>query len=596
MAKYTVQQHAVDTLLAWVKSGQIAIPEMQRPFVWTSIKVRDLVDSLYQGYPIGYLITWQSVDVGLKDGSVAGHKQILIDGQQRITAMTAALVGQEVLNKRYRKERIKIAFNPITEEFATWTPFIGKDPQWIGDIAEVINGTSLFGIVGKICRDNPDADPEQIERNVSRLQAVKHAQVGVITLADDLDIETVTEIFIRVNSKGVPLSSADFAMSKIASFGDEGSALRKLIDYFCHLAIAPHVYDDILANDPAFTDSGYLAKIAWLRKDSEDLYDPTYGDIIRVAGLAGFKRGRPAALVGYLSGRDFEARTNDPALVAPAFEKLRDVLLRITNEYNFKQFMIIIRSTGFISPSMIVAKNALNFAYALYLILLEDSSLTHGDRQRIVRGWFVMSMLTGRHSGSFESRWEQDIRRIGEVGAAALLRNIEETELTDSFWDAALPDRLNTSSSENPIFKTFLAAQVFNHAKGFLSDSVTVQAMLQEMGDIHHVVPKDYLVKSGITDRSLYNQVGNYVMAETPVNIKISNKVPGDYLALVCEQIADGQLRLGGITSGEVLTENMRQNAIPENLAEVTAESYGQFLVERRRLMASLLKDYYRSL
>lgn len=180
-------------------------------------------------------------------------------------------------------------------------------PQWIGDIAEVIHGTSLFGIVGKICRDNPDADPEQIERNVSRLQAVKHAQVGVITLADDLDIETVAEISIRINSKGVPLSSADFAMSKIDSFGDEGSALRKLIDYFCHLATAPHIYDDILANDPAFADSGYLAKIAWLRKDSEDLYDPAYGDIIRVVGLAGV-----------------QARTTCDTRRIPVWPRLRD--------------------------------------------------------------------------------------------------------------------------------------------------------------------------------------------------------------------------------------------------------------------------------
>ena len=128
MSKYTVQQLPIDTLLSWVKSGQVAIPEMQRPFVWDSTKVRDLLDSLYQGFPIGYLITWQSADVGLKDGAPSSYKQILIDGQQRVTAMSAALVGELIVDKSYRKRRIKIAFNPVSEEFATLTPVIDRDP------------------------------------------------------------------------------------------------------------------------------------------------------------------------------------------------------------------------------------------------------------------------------------------------------------------------------------------------------------------------------------------------------------------------------------------------------------------------------------
>src|SRR5680860_556148 len=108
MPKYTVQQYGVDILLGWVRGGNIAIPEMQRPFVWNSTKVRDLLDSLYQGFPIGYLITWQSPGAALKHGQVATFQQILIDGQQRITAMTAALEGEEVVDKRYRRVRIRV--------------------------------------------------------------------------------------------------------------------------------------------------------------------------------------------------------------------------------------------------------------------------------------------------------------------------------------------------------------------------------------------------------------------------------------------------------------------------------------------------------
>ena len=155
MAKYTVTQSPVSHLLALVESEQIAIPELQRPFVWDSIKVRDLMDSLYNGYPVGYLITWQSVGAALKGGLVAAHQQILIDGQQRITALRAAVAGLPVVNKRYKKVHVVIAFNPVTEEFATLTPVLAKDPKWVADISEFYNAPSAFGLISDYFTANP---------------------------------------------------------------------------------------------------------------------------------------------------------------------------------------------------------------------------------------------------------------------------------------------------------------------------------------------------------------------------------------------------------------------------------------------------------
>ena len=260
MAKYSVTQSAVTQLLADVKSDKIAIPELQRPFVWDSIKVRDLMDSLYKGYPVGYLITWQSVGAKLKGGQVAAHQQILIDGQQRITALRAAVAGLKVINKRYKSVRIIIAFNPITEEFATLTPVIRKNPQWITDISEYFNSESPLSFAREYLERNPGVDARTFETNLARLGSIQNAQIGIIGLADDLDVETISEIFIRINSKGVPLSSADFAMSKIATYGDRGRNLRKLIDYFCHLAVAPHAYADIKENDTEFAEHAIPAR------------------------------------------------------------------------------------------------------------------------------------------------------------------------------------------------------------------------------------------------------------------------------------------------------------------------------------------------
>lgn len=596
MSKYKVTQSAVTQLLEDVRREQIAIPELQRPFVWDSIKVRDLMDSLYKGYPVGYLITWQSVGAHLKGGEVAAHQQILIDGQQRITALRAAVAGLKVVNKRYKPVRITIAFNPVTEEFATLTPVIGKDPGWISDISELFNATSSYGFVKAYFEANPEIDPETVETNISRLEAIKNAQIGIISLNDDLDVETVSEIFIRINSKGVPLSSADFAMSKIATYGARGRNIRKLIDYFCHLAVAPHAFSDIQENDTDFAASPYLQSISWLKNETEDLYDPSYGDIIRVAGLVGFSRGKASSIVSELSGRDPETRRVDEHRIPVAYDKLEVALLEIVNKFNFENFIMIIKSAGFISSKMIGSKNALNFAYSLYLRLRADKLISEGERKRIVRRWFVVSMLTGRHSGSFESTWEQDIRRIATLGAATYLKQIEDSELTDGFWEVSLPNSLETTSTSSPFFQAFMAAQVATGARGFLSKGITVAAMHQQSGDIHHIVPKDYLQKNGYPDRADYNQVANFALTETSINISISNNSPTAYLNEVTAQINSGRLTLGEITDSGDLMRNFAENAVPEGLATVTAERYPTFLVERRRLMAEFIRSYFEKL
>lgn len=598
MDMYTVTQHSVGNVLNWVETGKIAIPEIQRPFVWSSTKVRDLIDSLYQGYPVGYLITWQNASVRLKDGSVSGAKQILIDGQQRVTALTTALAGGDIVTKDYKRTRIQIAFNPLTETFATYTPVLRNDPEWVLDVATVVRPENFFGLVREYIEKNPGVDRALVETNFSKLMQVGTRQIGIIDLAENLDIETVTEIFVRINSSGARLTPADFAMSKIASHGTYGANIRKYIDYFSHLSVAPHFYEAIKANDPEFAATDYFSKIAWLKNDSSDLYDPTYQDVLRVAGLIEFDRGRMVAMVSYLSGRDFETKKFDNEIAQQSFERLERALYRITNQYRFTQFLMILRSAGFISPSLITSRNAVNFAYGLYLRLSDDGTLAEPDIKRIVRRWFVMSMLTGRHSGSFETTWEQDLRRIRELGAEAYLASIERSALSEAYWTEGLPLDLVTSSSRSPYFVVYLAALVKSGARGFLSKHVRASDMLGDsgMGDIHHLFPKAYLQANGYNDRADQNQIGNYVLAETPVNIRIGKLAPKDYGARVKAQIVAGAADLGDILSHEELANNLAANAVPEQLLDLQASGYPEFLVLRRKQMASLLRDYYFSL
>ncbi len=594
--KYEVQQSLIETLLAFVKSKEIAIPEIQRPFVWDSTKVRDLLDSLYKGYPIGYVIAWRNPKVRLKDGTVSEGKKILIDGQQRVTALAAAIQGQPVINKEYKKVKIVIAFHPIEQRFEVLNTAIQKDTAWIRDISPIVTGEERVSkVVKTYCENNPNALQDHVEDALENLKSLMKKQIGVIELSPDIDIETVTEIFIRINSKGVVLSQADFSMSKIASneiYG--GNMLRKCIDYFCHLAVAPEFYSHIIEVDKEFCTTEYFAKISWLRNENDDLYDPDYNDLLRVAFTSEFKRGKLSDLVSLLSGRNFEKKIFEEEIAEESYAKLRQGVLHFINETNFKRFVMIVKSAGFVDSSLISSQSALNFAYILYLKLRADK-VNDAEIESAVRRWLVLSLLTGRYSGSSESTIDLDIRSIEGRGYKEYLAELEAVELSDSFWNAELIQQLNTSSSSSSAFKVYLAAQSKFNDKGFLSKDIAVKDLIEHKGDIHHLFPKDYLKKQGLT-KSQYNQVANYVYMQTEINVKVGNKAPNDYFAVLKEQCEGGALRFGGIADIQTLTDNLQENEIPLGIMEMTIEHYTEFLEQRRKLMANKLRRYYEML
>ncbi|MCK9426350.1 MAG: DUF262 domain-containing protein [Ignavibacteriaceae bacterium] len=594
--KYSVNQHLIETILAWVKSGEIAIPEIQRPFVWDASKVRDLMDSLYQGYPIGYLIAWKNPNVRLKDGHSAEGKKILIDGQQRVTALTAAILGQKIINKDYKRARITISFHPLEERFEVFNTAIAKDAHWFPDIAILFQPeTNLFTLVNDYCSKNPDISQELIFNRFDLLKKLITKQIGLIELDSDLDIEVVTEIFIRINSQGVVLSQADFAMSKIASNElYNGSIIRKSIDYFCHLAIAPEFYNIISEIDTEFTASDYFKKMSWLRNENDDIYDPAYTDLLRVAFTSEFNRGRLSDLVSLLSGRNFETRTFEETIAQQSFKQLENGILNFINESNFKKFVMIIRSAGFVSSSLIRSQNTLNFAYIVYL-KLRQLNYNQAEIERYVRKWFVMSVLTGRYSSSPESVFDFDIKSISSKPFQEFLQNVESAELSEAFWDSSLVQSLDTSVSSSPFFNVYLAAQVRANDKGFLSRDISVDDLITHMGDIHHVFPKEYLKRNGLK-RAEYNQIANYVYMQSEINIKIGSKAPNDYFSDILKQCEGDKLKYGSIDSKELLENNLVQNCIPVSIYELDVNSYEQFLIERRKLISSKIRDYYLNL
>lgn len=594
--RYSVTPHPVETLLTWVKSGEIAIPEIQRPFVWDATKVRNLLDSLYQGYPIGYLIAWRNPTVRLKDGTPSAGKRILIDGQQRVTALMAALLGQEVLTQEYETVRIRIAFHPLEERFEVANPAIRKDASWIPDVAEVFAPeASLTELTDSYAEKNSAADRKRVSRVLEKLRKIINNHVGVIELAEDLDIETVTEIFIRVNSAGATLSQADFAMSKIATnekYG--GNLLRKAIDYFCHLAVAPEFYARIQNGDSAFVASEFFPKMSWLKDVNEDIYDPAYTDMLRVAFTSEFRRGKLQDLVALLSGRNFETKQYEEAIAEESFGRLKRGVLNFINKTHFDRITMILRSGGFICSDLFRGQNAVNFAYILYLRGRAEN-LSAADLERLVRRWYVMSVLRGRYTGSPETTFDFDIRQIETQGLASYMEAVIKAELPESFWSTLLPQEMDTSSGASPYFLVYQAAQVKLGDKGFLSRDITAQDLLLNRSDVHHVYPKNYLKKQGLS-KGRYNQIANFVLAQTEINIAIGDKPPETYFKELADQCNGGKKKYGGITNLDEMRANLRTHCLPESLLDGDIPAYDDFLEERRTLMAAKLKTYFEAL
>lgn len=600
--RFSITTYSVQSILGLIDHGDIAIPEIQRPFVWDSTKVRDLMDSLYHGYPTGYLITWKNPDVKVKGGGTAEGKTVLIDGQQRVTAMMAALAGLPVLNNDYESKPIKIAFNPLYDgddtPFAVLTPVIDKDPAWISDISVLFapDFKYLKFITGYIAA-NGGCNPDIVSSRIDDLKAIAARQLGCIAVDADCSIDEVTEIFIRINSKGAVLSQADFAMSKIAADEEHGgNMLRKAIDYYCHLAVKPEFWETVRTHDPEFMASEYASKTEWLKDDKDDIYDPDYNDVLRVAFMHMFSRGKLADLVALLSGRDFKERDYKGEIAAESFRKLHDGVVRFMSKGNFQDFTAALRSAGFVSPSIMSSKGAVNFAYNLYLTLREDPSIPATDVKRWVQRWYVMSVLTGRYSGSSESVMDQDIRRIAEQGFIPFYEEIAASRLSDTFWEIELPQNLVTTSVRTGAWMVYVASQVRAADNTPFTNGFKIADIIGNVGDIHHIFPKAYLRDEIDAPQRLYNQVANYTFLEKRINIAIGKKSPKEYFGIAKQAIETGERYFGEIKDLDTLRSNLEANCIPEGIFEMEAQDYEEFLVQRRQLMAKKIERYFKSL
>ncbi len=583
--KYHVDNVTIEDVLSWIRQGKIGLPEMQRPFVWTTAKVRDLIDSLYNGYPIGYIVTWENPTVGLKNDSSSVSKEIIIDGQQRLTALKASLEGKEVVSQRYKNIRIKIAFKPSTEEFNTLNSAIEKDPLWINDISEIFDSNfSSWSYV----TNNAKAlgmDPEQLGKVLQKLLDVRQSEIGNIQLGANLSIGAVTDIFNRINSKGVSLSSADLAMSRLSADDEHGgNNLRKQIEYFVQLLDDSTLLKNIQQLDPMFAKTDNFNQIKWAAKEQEPIYKPRYADVLHLILGVAFSRGKLSDMVRLISGRDFEARNYNVKSMQDNYEKMHKAAQLIFNKSHFQRYLMILRDMGMRNGKFgLVGHGVFNFGYILFLYLSINTNLSKPQIDSYLKQWIIMSALTGRYSGSSETVIESDLKQLTRANnISVLLDEILKRQLNDSFWNGSLPNMLRVQSTQAAAWRIFQMSQIYSKDNAWLSKDTLAETVMIEEGNVHHIFPQAYLRKNGF-DKNEINQIANYVWVTQPMNLDISDAAPNEYL------------------SNQEITKfksnkNDQENVIPKELVGYDFRDYEKFLKQRRKLMADKLRKYYESM
>lgn len=560
--------------------GRIGLPDIQRPFVWANAKVRDLFDSMYRGYPVGYFLFWQTGAEGA-DTKVIGdtNKQkspslLIVDGQQRLTSLYAANRREAVLRENFQREHIRIAFRPQSGTFAVPDATTERDPEYILDISEVFSRPTHKTIGEYLkrlsaARTVTDAEEEAVAEAIGRLSGLTNFPFIALELSQTCTEEQVADVFVRINSEGKKLNQSDFILTLMSVFWDEG---RTELEMFCRAARQPAA---------AGQASPFNA-----------LFQPDPDHLLRVDVGVAFRRARLEHVYSLLRGKDLSTGESSPEQRANQFDKLRDAQGRVLNLTYWADFLNIVRAAGYRSAKTISSVNALVFAYQLYLLGRTEYAVEGFKLKNAIARWLFMSLLTGRFTSSPESRMEQDLAELREMTSAeqflARLATVETATLTDDYWTKTLPLDLATSAGRSPALFGFYAAQTLLGARALFSamnvvDLLDPPAQGQKKAlERHHLFPRQYLKGMGVESVRDINQIANYALVEWDDNIAISDAPPSQYWPKYAERF-----------DPDTLAAMMRWHALPSDWWTL---GYDSFLTARRPLIADVIRQGYQKL
>ncbi len=578
---FTKVDYDLGTLVKYIKLGEIGLPDIQRPFVWKNAKVRDLFDSMYRGYPVGYLLLWSN-GLAADDRTIGTDTKqkpprlVIVDGQQRLTSLYAAVKGVSVVRQNYESERISIAFNPLERRFEVADAAIRRDKAFLPDVSAIwAEDSNLFKVAGdyladlQATREVTSEEVTRIQKALTKLQGLLNFPFTALELAADISEEDVSDVFVRINSKGTPLNQADFILTLMSVFWDEG---RADLERFCAQARKP--------SRDAVTPFNYFI-------------EPSPDQMLRVGVGLAFKRARLKYVYSILRGKDLATEQFSDERRVEQFAKLQEAQSKALNIQYWHDFLGCVRAAGFRSAKMISSQNNLLFSYILYLIGRTEIGVEPFALRKVIAQWFFMSAVTGRFTGSPESSMEFDLANLREVSTpdefVARLKQVCDITLTNDFWDVTLPNDLATSSPRSPSLFAYNAALVLLDARALFSDTKIADLFDPALNapkkavERHHLFPKGYLKKQyKLTSTRDTNQIANYAYVEWLDNLAISDRSPAEYLPKLSERYSLSEL-----------AEMYHHHAVPNGWEQM---EYRNFLEKRRELMAQITREGYRLL
>lgn len=570
------------TLMNNISLGVLGLPDIQRPFIWKNVKVRDLFDSMYRGYPVGYFLFWSNGDIdGHKaigtDGKQTHPSTVIVDGQQRLTGLYAVVKGQPVVRKNFREERIRIAFNPLEGNFEVASAATERDPYFMPDITQIWQPEpGLFAIAGGYIdrlqnargEEVPQADRTAIEDAFVRLHGLTNYPFTALDMVPNIDEEAVADVFVRVNSQGAQLNQSDFILTLMSVFWDEG---RHALEEFCRAARTP-------------TNNGPTP--------ANPLIEPEPHELLRVSIALAFRRARLATVYNILRGKDLETEEFSPGQREKQFERLQAAQADVLNLQHWHDFLTCIHKAGYRSARMVSSKNTLLYSYALYLIGRKEFGMPTRQIQELIAKWFFMSSVTSRYTSSPESRMESDLAMIRDCATShefkERLDRVCDIELTDDFFALALPERLATSAARSPALFAYEAALVLLDAPVLYSELKVADVLGTGFGtgirtvERHHLFPRGFLAAKQITENQQINRIANFAYIEWTDNAGISDTDPADYVPEYEARFSPADL------------ERMYEaHALPTDWQNM---DYAEFLPRRRELVAKVVEKAWRLL
>ncbi len=575
------------SLIEEIRQGKIALPDIQRPFVWSSTQVRDLFDSMYRGFPVGTLMFWETgAEVGVRQvggGENEGVSRLLIvDGQQRLTSLFAVLTGRPILTNRYRQKQIRIAFRPKDESFEVASAAIKRDPEYIADItvlwADKYRSTvrSFLDRLGTYRGANPSESGDEwsdqqdiLEERIDRVRDLRDFRLQVLELNASADEEQVAEIFVRTNSQGVQLKQSDFILTLMSVHWEKG---RQQLEQFCRHAIDPTVAKPSPKN--AFIE-------------------PRPDQLLRAGVGLAFRRGQLRYVYNILRGKDLETGAISQDRRIAQFAKLERAQDQVLDLSNWHEFLKCLAHAGFRSSRMVTSQNAVIYAYVLWLIGQHEFRVDSKTLRGVIARWFFMSHTTGRYTGSFETQIEADLGRLSAVADGSAdafcdgLDRLVRATFTNDYWEISLPNLLDTSAAKSPLLSAYQAALNLLDAEALFSD-----LRLRDLFDPavaspraverHHLFPKAHLATKGITGTRSINAIANMAYLDWPDNATIAADDPLTYWRAMTARMRPDRLE-----------RQIYWHALPVGWEQL---DYATFCDRRRKLLAQVVRDGFKTL